>query len=165
MSYWLNYFDNYIKSNKQYKIYKTNDDEKKIIIFDNTKFKLYNNIFKYNNNIAQQIYRLSNTKIILDNIIQNIENINGLKINDNLYEEDNDTKLSLESVKFLPITHNIKVKNILDHNNHYKVNLYSDLPNEYIDKYSYIYINKEKIDPKLDIMKYLVINKFIGQVL
>jgi hypothetical protein len=165
MAYWLNIFDNYIKTNKNYRIYKKNDDNKKIIIFDNTKFKLYNNIFKMNNNLAYQIHKLSNTKIISDNIIQNIENVNGLKINDNLYEEDIDTKISLESINFFPITHNIKVKSILDHNNYYKVNLYPDLPNEYIYDHSCFYVDKKKLSPDLDIMKYLVINKFIGQVI
>jgi hypothetical protein len=162
MAYWINIFDNYIKNNKKYKIFKKADE--KYIIFDNTKYKLYNNIFKWQNNIAYQLYKLSTSKIIIDNIIYNIENNINLKINDNIYEEDIITKISLDSINFLPVSHNIKVKSILNNNKYYNVELYSDIPNEYLDKYNILYINKEKIDDNNDIMKYLIVNKLIGSI-
>ncbi len=162
MSYWIPYFNTYIKKIGKYDIYKNNNEV--ILIVDNSKVSLKNNIFIINNNIAKQIYRLSKNKIIINDIINNIEyinNKNNIKINENIYIK---IQMYLEDIYFLPINHNIKIKTIKELEKIYEIELFSDVYNEYIYTIPKLYINKMKINEYENIYKYLIQNKFIGLV-
>jgi hypothetical protein len=163
MAYWKPYFNVYVKKNIDYDLY--SDDEKKYIVIKNLKYPLKSNIFQFNNNIAKQLYKLSNNKIMIDNIIANIEYINnGIKIDNNFYKYKGKY---LEDINFYPISHFIKIKKLIDQGKYYQVEVTSDIYNEYINTIPSIYINKDKINSDNindNIYKYLIENKFIGLV-
>jgi hypothetical protein len=163
MAYWNSYFDKYIKNIKPFYLY--SDDKKKYLIVSNNKVPLKSNIFEINNNVAKQMYKLSNNKIVMNNNIVNIEYLkNSIKIDNNEYEYQG---TYLEDINFSPVKHFIKIKNIIDQNKFYQVQIVSDVYNEYTKTIPDIYINKEKIlenNINDNIYKYLIENKFIGLV-
>jgi hypothetical protein len=163
MAYWKSYFNVYVKKNDNYDLY--SDDNKKFIIIKNLKYPLKSNIFQFDNNIAKQIYKISNKKIMIDNIMANIEYMNnGIKIDNNFYEYKGKY---LEDINFYPIIHFIKVKKLIDQGKYYQIELTSDIYNEYIHTIPNVYVNKNNINSNNindNIYKYLIENKFIGLV-
>lgn len=166
--YWLSYFDNYIRKRNllESKIYEYNDD-KIIIVPNNNDFPLLSNIFRINGNKAYQFFSLSQNKIIINNIIHNITITDTyIKLNNSIY---NLIKYDINDLKYYPIQHTIKIKNIKDISNKYQITLYSDTYNEYTKNIPLVFVDKNDINNKFpiyeSIYRYLHKNKFIGSVI
>lgn len=155
MSYWLPYFNNYIKKNLiQYNFYED------YLILESK--KLRSNIFLIKDNNAYQIYKLSNDKIILDEKILSLKiNNNNIVINNKTYNKINK---NIDNLYFYPYSYNILMDNYRILENVIEIKLRCDIYNEFIETIPLIYINKNKLNNYSEdtIKKYLLDNKFIG---